>query len=143
MGLFKRKKSDSQSEEKKEQSIAPVSAVQKKKEIKKEGIKTDKPKVVNQAQKAYRILIRPIISEKATIGVSLNKYVFEVALDANKVEIKKAIKEVYGIDPKEVNILNQRSKNVRFGRYFGQTKKSKKAIVTLKNGDSIKLYEGI
>ncbi|MDD5749223.1 MAG: 50S ribosomal protein L23 [Patescibacteria group bacterium] len=138
MGLFKRKKSEAEIKE----------SSQKKAALPVDDKKTEDSKVVksagqNKVQRAYRILIRPIISEKATIGVSLNKYVFEVAQDANKVEIKKAIKEVYGINPQAVNIVNQRGRQVRFGRYFGQTKNTKKAVVTLKKGDSIKLYEGI
>ncbi|OGY94216.1 MAG: 50S ribosomal protein L23 [Candidatus Komeilibacteria bacterium RIFOXYC1_FULL_37_11] len=83
------------------------------------------------------------MSEKATISVSDGKYTFEVSGDSNKVAIKKAIEEIYGVRPIGVNIINQCGKNVRFGRKFGQTKNVKKAIVTLKKGDSIKLYEGI
>lgn len=92
---------------------------------------------------AHRFLLRPIISEKATISVSDGKYTFEVSGDANKVAIRKAIEEIYGVVPTGVNIINRAGKNVRFGRKFGQTKDVKKAIVTLKKGDSIKLYEGI
>lgn len=92
---------------------------------------------------AHRILLRPMISEKSTVGVSLNKYVFEVHPKANKVEIKKAVEAVYGVKPLDVNIINVRSKSVRFGRHSGRTKALKKALVTLKKGDSIKLYEGI
>ncbi len=102
--------------------------------------KSDKKK---QTIQAYRVLLKPVISEKATIGASINKYTFEVAVDANKVEIKKAIEVVYNVVPKSVTIVNQRGKYVRFGKYSGVTKRVKKAIITLKKGDSIKLYEGI
>ena len=92
---------------------------------------------------AYRILVRPVISEKATMVNSLNKYIFEVGLKANKIEIKKAIEEIYGVTPKAINIINQRGKFVRFGRKQGRTKNTKKAIITLKKGESITIYEGI
>ena len=105
-----------------------------KKSVKKSG---------NKNAEAHRFLLRPVISEKATISVSDGKYTFEVSGDANKVAVKKAIEEIYGVVPTGVNIINQGGKHVRFGRKFGQTKNVKKAIVTLKKGDSIKLYEGI
>ncbi len=92
---------------------------------------------------SFKVLLRPLISEKSTIGASLNKYVFAVAGRANKVEIKKAVADIYGVKPLSVNIINERRRAVRFGRFRGQTKKVKKAIVTLKKGDTIKLYEGI
>lgn len=105
--------------------------------------KEDKDSKSARAVAASKILLRPMISEKSTIGASLNKYSFEVDSRANKVEIKKAIEEIYGVKPVQINIINERSKRVRFGRFQGFTKKYKKAIVTLKKGDTIKLYEGI
>ncbi len=90
-----------------------------------------------------KYLVKPLISEKSTMINALNKYVFEVALDANKVEIKKAIQELYNVRPLSVNIINSAGKSVRYGRTYGTSKRVKKAIVTLKKGDSIKLYEGI
>lgn len=92
---------------------------------------------------AYRILLRPLVSEKATIAHAENKYIFEVDVRANKIEVKKAIEEVYGTVPAAVNIINQDGKTVRFGQRKGRTKNVKKAIVTLKKGDSITIYEGI
>lgn len=74
---------------------------------------------------------------------ALNKYIFEVSRSANKVEIKKAIQELYNVRPLSVNIINSDGKKVRSGRNYGQTKRIKKAIVTLQKGDTIKLYEGL
>ena len=109
-----------------------------------EEIKKEQPKVeVPKSGKAYRVLVKPIISEKATHHAADRKYTFEVATNANKVEIKKAVQEIYGVMPTDVNIINQRGKAVRFGRNYGVQKAVKKAIVTLKKGDNIKLYEGI
>lgn len=93
--------------------------------------------------KAYEILVKPIITERSgDLGVQ-NKYVFEVAEKANKVEVSKAVKEVYGIRPVKVNIIKMKGKRVRFGRTFGKRKDWKKAIVTLPQGKTINVYEGV
>ncbi len=122
----------------------------KKKEVKKEKKKVKEKKEDKKVQKeiedkkrAYKILIKPIISEKATLGVSQGKYVFEVSSQANKVEIKKAINEVYGVEVIKVNIINNLGKKVRFGRRTGRQKDTRKAIITLKKGETINIYEGI
>jgi large subunit ribosomal protein L23 len=61
----------------------------------------------------------------------------------NKVEVKKAIRVIYKVDPVSVNIANFSGKKVRYGRRSGKTKDWKKAIVTLKSGDKIQVYEGV
>ncbi|MDD4900501.1 MAG: 50S ribosomal protein L23 [Patescibacteria group bacterium] len=92
---------------------------------------------------AYRILAKPLVTEKVSnLGV-LNKYVFAVALDANKIEIAKAVKEIYGIKPIGVNVINKIGKKARYGRTSGKRKDWKKAIVTLPEGQTIKIYEGV
>lgn len=92
--------------------------------------------------KVYQVLLRPIVSEKATMINAANKYSFAVALNTNKSEIKKAVKQIYGVTPINVNIINQVGKTVRFRQKSGRTSNYKKAIVTLKKGDSIRIYEG-
>lgn len=92
---------------------------------------------------AYRILVKPLISEKAAALGGENKYVFLVNTDANKISVKKAIEEVYNVKPIAVNIINMEGKVVRRGRVSGQRKDYKKAIITLKKGDSITVYEGV
>jgi large subunit ribosomal protein L23 len=92
---------------------------------------------------AYKILVKPLITEKATNLVSLNKYVFKVASKANKIEIKKAIKSLYGFEPVSINIINERGKRVTSGRISGKKSNWKKAIVTLKQGDKLEIYEGV
>ncbi|MBT4349880.1 50S ribosomal protein L23 [bacterium] len=154
MGIFNKKTT----EKKSEVSKPNEKAVEKKVADKKPVVKaTDKPvdtkkpakKVVKATSNkkgygtAYRVLVRPIISEKATLANSISKYIFEVAVTANKIEVKKAIEEVYGVSPKAIHMINARGKFVRFGRKTGHTKNTKKAIVTLKKGDSITIYEGI
>jgi len=92
---------------------------------------------------AYRILVKPLVTEKATDLGSQNKYIFAVTAQANKIEITKAINEVYGIKPVAVNIIKMKGKRIRYGRISGRTKNWKKAIVTLPEGKSIKIYEGV
>lgn len=92
---------------------------------------------------AYRVLIKPLVTEKGTYLHSENKYLFAVAIKANKITIKKAIWHLYGIKPLAINIVNVRGKKVRYGRTTGRTKNWKKAIITLKEGESIKVYEGV
>lgn len=92
---------------------------------------------------AYRVLVRPIITEKAADQGAHNKYVFEVARAANKIDVNKAVEEVYGIKPKAVNIVSMKGKRVRYGRIRGQRKDWKKAVVTLPEGKSINIYEGV
>ena len=85
------------------------------------------------------IIIAPVITEKSAIQRENNAYTFKVAKDANKIQIKKAIEEAFGVKVVKVNTLNTKSKSKRVGRYTGKTKAYKKAYVTLKDGDSIEL----
>lgn len=90
-----------------------------------------------------RLLVRPLVTEKATALATENKYVFVVAKTANKISIAKAIQAVYGIKPIDVNIVNMKGKRVARGRIRGQRKDWKKAIVTLAKGETIAIYEGV
>ena len=90
---------------------------------------------------AHEILIKPVITEKATIIAEQNKYVFRVSNDANKDLISKAIKEIYNVLPVRVNIVNVRGKEKSLRLRSGRTSAWKKAIVTLKEGDKIELFE--
>lgn len=109
-------------------------------------------KKVNKANKiqkdgaqsiAYRILIEPVITEAATAAIESNKYIFKVATDATKTQIKKAIEELYKVKVIAVNTLNVRRKSVNYGRTPGLRAGSKKAIVKLKEGDTIELFKGV
>jgi large subunit ribosomal protein L23 len=95
------------------------------------------------AKIAYRILVKPLVTEKATHQKVENKYVFMVATTANKVEIASSIEEVYGIKPIKINIINMDGKVVRRGHITGRRKDWKKAIVTLPKGKTIEVYEGV
>lgn len=92
---------------------------------------------------AYKVLVKPLITEKAGFLGQENKYIFEVNVDANKIEVGKAIEEVYGIKPLAVNIMNKKGKMVRRGRTFGKRKDWKKAIIELPAGKTINIYEGV
>lgn len=119
----------------------------KKPEIKKkEAIKKDRPVLaINKVQviKAYQIIKEPHITEKATDLIKQNKYVFKVFSKANKNEIKKAIKALYGAEVEKVNIVRSAPKKRRIGKYQGWRKGLKKgykkAIVTLKQGEEIEI----
>ncbi len=84
------------------------------------------------------ILIRPILTEKSSMLTNLNKFVFEVAMDTNKIEVKKAIEQYYGVEVEKVNtiVVKPRQKNFRTKKMSrtGWTKRYKKAVVTLKSG---------
>jgi large subunit ribosomal protein L23 len=96
---------------------------------------------------AYQIILRPWVTEKATSLIEKNQYVFEVAVESNKIEIRKAVEEIFGVQVKAVNTLNVKGKlkrrRTRQGITEGFTKTRKKAIVTL-TADSkrIELFEG-
>lgn len=92
---------------------------------------------------AYRILVKPLITEKASDMSSLNQYSFVVSDSANKIDIAKAIFEVYGVKPISVNVVKVRGKLVSKGKIKGKRKDFKKAFVTLKKGETISIYEGV
>ncbi len=92
---------------------------------------------------AYKVLVKPLVTEKATNLVSENKYAFIVSVNTNKLEVAKAVKSVYNVDVEGVNIIKMKGKRVSRGRIRGQRSDFKKAIVTLKKGQSINLYEGV
>ncbi len=89
------------------------------------------------------ILIHPIISEKSVKDKEQNKYQFKVFLDSNKSEIKKAIEEKFKIKVDKINTIKVPAKTRRMGKYIGKTSQWKKAIITVKEGQSIKELDNI
>ena len=89
---------------------------------------------------AREIIIRPVISERAFDMQELNRYTFEVDKRASKIEIAKAIEEIFDVTVYKVNTLNVKSKPKRQRYTEGRTRTWKKAIVTLVEGDSIELF---
>ena len=92
---------------------------------------------------AYRVLVRPLVTEKTASLASEGVYTFQVAPGTNKVTVRQAVKALYGVTPARVNILNQRGKRVRFGRVAGRRNHWRKAYVYLKKGQHIDVYEGV
>jgi large subunit ribosomal protein L23 len=91
-----------------------------------------------------KVIIKPLLTEKnAILKETLNKVVFEVAPDANKIEVKKAVEEAFKVSVDSVNILNVRGKVKRLGRSMGKRRDWKKAVVTLKEGSTIEFFEGV
>lgn len=83
---------------------------------------------------------QPVITEKATLLLEDNKYVFDVAKKATKPEIKKAIEKLFDVTVTKVNVQNLPRKKRRMGRFMGYKPQYKRAIVTLAEGDSITLF---
>ena len=91
------------------------------------------------------IIIAPVITEKSMAGIATKKYTFKVACDANKIEIAKAVEEIFGVKVIKVNTLNVTGKLKRTGRYpAGRRPSWKKAVVTLSDDSkSIEFFEGM
>jgi len=87
------------------------------------------------------VIIRPVLSEKSTDLAEMGKYVFRVSTRANKNLVKRAVKEIFNVEPVSVNIINVRGRRKRVRYSYGLTASWKKAIVTLKEGDKIELFE--
>jgi large subunit ribosomal protein L23 len=86
---------------------------------------------------------RPIVTEKATLLLEQNKYVFEVVPKATKPEIKAAIESLFDVKVTRVNTIRQAPKKRRVGRFVGYKPHYKRAIVTLAEGDSIPLFPDV
>lgn len=92
----------------------------------------------------YDIVRRPLVTEKSMAGAALNKYTFEVAPDANKIEIGRAVSKIFNVKVVKVNTLTVKGKKKRLGRYpEGMTPSKKKAVVTLAPGQRIEIFEGM
>jgi large subunit ribosomal protein L23 len=91
----------------------------------------------------HEILRRPVITEKSTMLGEGGQYVFEVAQTANKIEIKRAVEVIFKVNVEAVNVSHVRGKMRRMGRSTGMTASWKKAVVTLRQGQKIELFQGI
>lgn len=92
----------------------------------------------------YDVIIKPIITEDTMDLAENKKYVFKVAKDANKTEVRKAIEEVFGVEVAKVNVSNVSGKKKRMGRTMGTTSSYKKAIVTLTaDSKEIELFQNM
>ena len=94
---------------------------------------------------AYDIIIKPIITEQSMEATEEKKYVFQVATDANKIEIKKAVEEIFGVKVEKVNTVRMQGKVKRTGAYpAGRRAAYKKAVVKLTaDSKTIEFFEGM
>jgi len=140
MGILKRiKKSDADNkatEEKVEDVASAPKATKKKASPSKAKVKSSKVTEPN-------VILRPLVTEKTAVLASAGKYVFVVSTGANRIQVKTAIKEMFGVVPTSVNIQNVRGKRVRFGKRRGKRSDWKKAVVSLPKGQKINVYEGV
>ena len=95
-------------------------------------------------KKAQDIILAPVITEKSMMGIAERKYTFKVATDANKIEIAKAVEELFNVEVAKVNTVSVRGRFKRMGRTAGYRSDWKKAIVTLTEGsNTIEFFEGM
>ncbi len=120
----------------KEKPATEPKLTEKPKEIKRDSNVVPKKERISAA---YRILKFPHVTEKATDLTQREQYVFKVYPEANKIEIKKAIEDIYGVDVTAVKIINVPRKKRRLGRTTGWRKGYKKAIVKIKEGQKIEI----
>ena len=138
MGFFNRKKTD---EAKKPAPKAGAATPAKAgASAKAEEPKKEMTYAARETGSAYRILVRPLVTEKTTALGQLGQYGFEVAKGANKVEIRKAVKAVYGVEPVSVRVITVLGKPVRSKTGMSRRASWRKAVVTLKKGDRIDLF---
>lgn len=91
---------------------------------------------------ARDILIRPIVTEKFTALMEQGKYTFRVPLAATKIQIRQAVEQIFKVKVQAVNTMRYEGKLKRMGRTQGRRSDWKKAVVTLKPGEAIELFEG-
>ena len=93
--------------------------------------------------RSEEIILSPVLSEKSThLREDSNKYTFIVSKDSNKIMIKKAVNELFNVNPTAVNIINMKGKKKRVRYKYGYTSSYKKAIISLKKDDKITVFEG-
>jgi large subunit ribosomal protein L23 len=92
---------------------------------------------------ASQIIIRPVVSEKSYVLATADKYTFRVHADAHKTQIKQAIEELFDVKVLEVRTLSVKSKPKRRGYTAGRTRSWKKAIVQVRAGDTIPIFQGL
>ena len=92
----------------------------------------------------YTVMKKPLFTEKGSnLKETENKILVEVSRDANKIDIKKAIEEIFKVKVEKVSTINTRGKWKKFGRSIGKRPDRKKAIITLKKGEKLDFVEGV
>ena len=88
------------------------------------------------------VLIRPVVSEKSYEQITKNQYTFQVHKNAHKTQIRQAVEELFGVKVERVNVIKVQAKPKRRGAFRGTRNGWKKAVVQLRKGDSIEIFEG-
>lgn len=150
MALFgnKKIKEDNKDDKKTDKKVVAAPSMkdlyaEKEEKKTKAGVKTNVKRRFNGKTLSARVLVKPVITEKAANLAISNKYVFKVNINSNKIEVAKSVADVYGVDVVAVNIVKMKGKAVSRGRIKGSRSDYKKAIVTLKKGQSIQVHEGV
>ncbi|MFZ2153882.1 MAG: 50S ribosomal protein L23 [Candidatus Moraniibacteriota bacterium] len=145
MGLFNKKKEEENIEEKPVAEMTDALVTKKKnvskKTTKKVDLKEEKSQPAGDGQMAYKFIVRPWITEKAQELMNSSKYIFRLRAKTTKREAKVAVEKLYNVRVAGVNIINIPQKVRKFGRYTGKKSAIRKAIVTLKKGDKIEVFE--
>ncbi len=125
MALFKSKATTEEKGEKKEKEVS-----------------SKKTKSMKQSSFAGHILSRPRVTEKAYALNALNQYVFVITKEATKTSVKRAVEDVYGVSVEKVRIVKLPAQKRVFGKNIGTKSAIKKAIVSVKKGQTIELFKG-
>jgi large subunit ribosomal protein L23 len=89
-----------------------------------------------------QVLIRPVVSEKSYGQIANNQYTFQIHQDAHKTQVRQAVEQLFDVKVERVNIVKVQAKPKRRGRFLGKKPGWKKAVVQLKAGDSIEIFQG-
>jgi large subunit ribosomal protein L23 len=92
---------------------------------------------------ASQVIIRPVVSEKSYVLATADKYTFRVHPDAHKTQIRQAVEELFDVTVVDVRTMSVKSKPKRRGYTAGRTRQWKKAIVQVKPGDTIPIFQGL
>ncbi len=134
----------SKKEEEKKESVGKKTDVKvaetKVKKVVKKKTKKVSENLIKKADLVNSVIIAPIISEDAMNKTTVGKYVFRVNQRANKNQVKEAIEVLYGVDVTKVNVMKYKQKSHKFRLTKGKKSGYKKAIVTIKSGQEIKLF---
>lgn len=129
---------------------APKKEAPKKEAAKKEEKSAKSTKPVKKSKEVavtkahlFDTIRSPIVTEKSQLGLEFNKVAFEVAVNASKKQIKEAVESLFSVEVLKVNVLNRKGKVKRFKGKIGKRKDTRKAIVTIKEGQTIDVAAGI
>lgn len=108
------------------------------------GIRSiSRPAAMSSGSRAEKVIVRPLLSERASDGEARGVYTFVVAKEASKPAIAKAVSDLYGVVPVSVRVANIQGKPVRLGRRFSKRSDWKKAMVTMPRGTQLSIHAGV